>query len=498
MKLTPTRDEFAKLAQSANLVAVSMDIDTDLDTPVSMYYKLVGDKKGFLLESVDAHQKFGRFSFIGGEPFINLQVYKKRLMVQEDDQMKALDGNPVDTVNQYMKKFRAVLGNQQMPLANGGAVGYFNYEISAVLDRVRGTQIAEDELLGQFMICRILMVFDQQKNASQLIYLADVKHEENLDKIYDRVEKRMAELREKLYKPIYTGNQPAEPRQEKLDFLAQYGKMPKDWEDTIAKCKEYINAGDIFQVVPSRQFTARLTKPAFHFYRRLRQVNPSPYMFYLNFGKKKFVAASPEMLVKVAGEYVYTYPIAGTRRRGTTEAEDAALEAELKQDVKECAEHSMLVDLARNDIGRISEAGSVAVTKLREVERFSHVMHMVSEVRGKLKKGYTPMDVLKACFPAGTVSGAPKLRAMEIIHELEPVKRGPYAGTVGYMDFAGNMDMCITLRTMFIDGDMGYIQSGAGIVYDSRAEFEYKEILQKSKAMFTVVEEVENDVVAFR
>lgn len=498
MKLTPTRDEFAKLAQSANLVAVSMDIDTDLDTPVSMYYKLVGDKKGFLLESVDAHQKFGRFSFIGGEPFINLQVYKKRLMVQEDDQMKALDGNPVDTVNQYMKKFRAVLGNQQMPLANGGAVGYFNYEISAVLDRVRGTQIAEDELLGQFMICRILMVFDQQKNASQLIYLADVKHEENLDQIYDRVEKRMAELREKLYKPVYTGNQPAEPRQEKLDFLAQYGKMPKDWEDAIAKCKEYINAGEIFQVVPSRQFTARLTKPAFHFYRRLRQVNPSPYMFYLNFGKKKFVAASPEMLVKVAGEYVYTYPIAGTRRRGRNEAEDAALEKELKQDIKECAEHSMLVDLARNDIGRISEAGSVAVTKLREVERFSHVMHMVSEVRGKLKKGYTPMDVLKACFPAGTVSGAPKLRAMEIIHELEPVKRGPYAGTVGYMDFAGNMDMCITLRTMFIDGDMGYIQSGAGIVYDSRAEFEYKEILQKSKAMFTVVEEVENDVVAFR
>lgn len=498
MKLTPTRDEFAKLAQSANLVAVSMDIDTDLDTPVSMYYKLVGDKKGFLLESVDAHQKFGRFSFIGGEPFINLQIYKNRLMVQEDDQMKALDGNPVATMNQYMKKFRTVLGNQQMPLANGGAVGYFNYELSAVLDRVRGTQIAEDELLGQFMICRILMVFDQQKNASQLIYLADVKHEENLDKIYDRVEKRMAELREKLYKPVYTGNQPAEPRQEKLDFLAQYGKMPAAWAETIAKCKAYIEAGDIFQVVPSRQFKTKLTKPAFHFYRRLRQVNPSPYMFYLNFGKKKFVAASPEMLVKVAGEYVYTYPIAGTRRRGRNEAEDAALEAELKQDVKECAEHSMLVDLARNDIGRISEAGSVSVTKLREVERFSHVMHMVSEVRGNLKQGYTPMDVLKACFPAGTVSGAPKLRAMEIIHELEPVKRGPYAGTVGYMDFAGNMDMCITLRTMFIDGDVGYIQSGAGIVYDSKAEFEYKEILQKSKAMFTVVEEVENDVVAFR
>ncbi len=498
MKLTPTREEFKKLAKTANLVAVSTQIDTDLDTPVSMYYKLVGEEKGFLLESVDAHQKFGRFSFIGAEPFINLQIYKNRLMIQEEELMKALDGSPVETMNQYMQKFRAALGNQQLPLANGGAVGYFNYEASAVFDRVRGTHIAEEELLGQFMICRILMVFDQEKNASQLIYLAEVKQEENPDEIYARVEQRMEALAAQLYQPVCTGNHAVPPRQDKLDFMAQYGEMPEEWAKTIAKCKAYINVGDIFQVVPSRQFRTRLTKPAFHFYRRLRQVNPSPYMFYLNFGKKKFVAASPEMLVKVSGSYVYTYPIAGTRRRGKNEAEDAALEAELKQDVKECAEHSMLVDLARNDIGRISEAGSVEVTKLQQVERFSHVMHMVSEVRGKLKEGYTPMDVLKACFPAGTVSGAPKLRAMEIIHELEPVKRGPYAGTVGYMDFDGNMDMCITLRTMFIDGDIGHIQSGAGIVYDSQAEFEYKEILQKSKAMFTVVEEVENDVVAFR
>ena len=498
MKLSPARDEFKKLSETANLVAVATSIDTDLDTPVSMYYKLVGEDKGFLLESVDAHQKFGRFSFIGAEPFINLQIYKKRLMIQEDDQMKALDGSPVETMNQYMKGLKSALHNQQLPLANGGAVGYFNYETAAVFDRVRGLEVADDELLGQFMICRVLMVFDQQKNASQLIYLADVKNAENLDVLYDRVEARMQELVEKLYRPAITTSAKMPPRQEKLDFLKEYGKMTQDFADTIARCKEYINGGDIFQVVPSKQFRTKLTKPSFLFYRRLRQVNPSPYMFYLNFGRKKFVAASPEMLVKVAGEYVYTYPIAGTRRRGASEEEDSALEAELKHDIKECAEHSMLVDLARNDIGRISQPGSVIVTKLRQVERFSHVMHMVSEVRGNLKKGYTPMDVMQACFPAGTVSGAPKLRAMEIINELEPVKRGPYAGTVGYMDFDGNMDMCITLRTMFIDGDNAYIQSGAGIVYDSKAAFEYKEILQKSKAMFTVVEEVENNVVAFR
>lgn len=498
MKLSPSREDFKKLSETASLVAVATSIDTDLDTPVSMYYKLVGESKGFLLESVDAHQKFGRFSFIGAEPFINLQIYKNRLMIQEDDRLKALDGSPVETMNEYMKGLKSALYNQQLPLANGGAVGYFNYETAAVFDRVRGLEVAEDELLGQFMICRVLMVFDQQKNASQLIYLADVKNAENLDELYDKVEARMQELVEKLYSPVITTSAKVPPRQEKLDFLKEYGEMPQDFADTIASCKEYINAGDIFQVVPSKQFRTKLTKPPFLFYRRLRQVNPSPYMFYLNFGRKKFVAASPEMLVKVAGEYVYTYPIAGTRRRGASEEEDSALEAELKHDIKECAEHSMLVDLARNDIGRISEPGSVVVTKLRQVERFSHVMHMVSEVRGTLKKGYTPMDVMRACFPAGTVSGAPKLRAMEIINELEPVKRGSYAGTVGYMDFAGNMDMCITLRTMFIDGDNAYIQAGAGIVYDSKAEFEYKEILQKAKAMFTVVEEVENDVAAFR
>jgi anthranilate synthase component 1 len=228
-------------------------------------------------------------------------------------------------------------------------------------------------------------------------------------------------------------------------------------------------------------------------------VNPSPYMFYINFGSMKLVGASPETLIKVEGRTLYTFPIAGTRKRGENRAEDLALKKDLQGDEKECAEHSMLVDLARNDIGRISVPGSVRVTKLRQVEYFSHVMHMVSEVTGKLKPGYMPMDVLKATFPAGTVSGAPKLRAMEIIQDLEPVKRGTYSGTVGYMDFAGNMDMCITLRTMRIEHDTtAVIQSGAGIVADSVPEREYQEILQKSKALFEVVEEVENDAVAFR
>ena len=501
MELLPDLATFQKLAAERNLIAVSTEINMDLDTPVSMYYKLVGEEKGFMLESVDTtHQQFGRFSFLGAEPFSRIQVFKNKLMVKENDLMKSIDGDPVETIKQYMKKFRPALEDANLPLANGGLVGYFNYEVVSTFDRVRGMEIGDEELLGEFMLCRILVVIDALKNSARLIYLADLRgREASVEEIYEEIEKKMAHVKRQLAAPYVPHDDDAPQRREKLDFLAKYGKAPADFIEAIEKAKEHIFAGDIFQVVPSRQFRTHITKPCFHFYRRLRQVNPSPYMFSINFGSTKLVGASPEMLVKVAGRDIYTYPIAGTRRRGATQKEDAALEANLKQDVKEVAEHSMLVDLARNDIGRISDAGTVRVTKLRQVEYFSHVMHMVSEVTGRLKDGFTPMDVLKATFPAGTVSGAPKLRAMEIIHDLEPVKRGTYSGTVGYMDFAGNMDMCITLRTMRIEhDDTAVIQSGAGIVADSVPEREYQEILQKSKALFEVVEEVENDVVDFR
>jgi len=498
MELKPTLADFQKLAVERNLIAVSTEINMDLDTPVSLYYKLVGEEKGFMLESVDTtHQQFGRFSFIGTDPLSRIQVFRDKLMIKENDLMKSLDGNPVETIKAYMKKFRPALEDANLPLANGGIIGYLNYEIVTTFDRVRGMDVGDEELLGEFMLCRILVVIDSLKNSARLIYLADLRDREaSPEEIYAEIEKKIARLKKQLAAPFVPGSEETPKRREKLDFLAKFGKAPDDFIAAIKKAKEHIFAGDIFQVVPSRQFRAHITKPCFHFYRRLRQVNPSPYMFYMNFGSVKLVGASPEMLVKVAGHQLYTYPIAGTRRRGATAEEDAALEADLKQDVKECAEHSMLVDLARNDIGRISDAGTVRVTKLRQVEFFSHVMHMVSEVTGRLKAGYTPMDVLKATFPAGTVSGAPKLRAMEIIHDLEPVRRGTYSGTVGYMDFAGNMDMCITLRTMRIEhDDTAVIQSGAGIVADSVPEREYQEILQKSKALFEVVEEVENDAV---
>ena len=497
-EVQPSLKDFKKFAEHSNLIAVSTNINMDLDTPVSIYYKLVDNEKGFILESVDTtHQAFGRYSFIGAEPFVRLQVFKNKLMIKEGDLMKSIDGDPVVTIKHYMSTYKPAQLDKNLPLANGGMVGYFNFEIAATFDRVRGVEIGEEELLGQFMICKILVVFDALKNSAQLIYLADVRNVENLDEFYSEIVDKINDIKFKFAQPLKLTKkhtQRFKARKSKVDFMSKYGEAPEDFLKAIETAKEHIFAGDIFQVVPSRQFKEKLTKPGFLFYRRLRQVNPSPYMFYFNFGSVKLVGASPEMLVKVNGSNVYTYPIAGTRRRGKNDEEDLKLKMDLQFDEKECAEHSMLVDLARNDLGRISEAGTVKVPKYKTVEYFSHVMHMVSSVTGILHKNYMPMDVLKATFPAGTVSGAPKLRAMEIINDLEPVKRNAYAGTVGYMDFCGNMDMCITLRTMRIDHDnTAIIQAGAGIVADSIAINEYKEILQKAKALFEVVEEVENN-----
>ncbi len=493
LRLRPSLDEYEKCAKETPLIAVSTEISIDLDTPVSIYYKLVGDAKGFLLESVDtSSHTLARYSFIGAEPFIRLQVFKNRLMIKERDLMKCIDGDPVHALKQYMAACRPAAFGENIPLANGGLVGYFNYEIVSTFDRVRGMEVGEEELLGEFMVCRVLVVFDALKNTARLVCLTDASA--GAEEAYAEAKRKMEALLTKMRGAIPATPTSFPPREVKVDFLKKYAEPPARVLDMIRTIKEHIFAGDIFQAVPSFRFEEKITRPPFLFYRRLRQVNPSPYMFYMNFGTTKLVGASPERLVKIVDGVVYTYPIAGTRRRGKNDAEDAALAEELMADEKERAEHAMLVDLARNDLGRISEPGSVKVTKLMAVEQFSHVMHMVSEVIGKLKKDLTPMDVLRASFPAGTVSGAPKLRAMEIVRSLEPTPRKSYAGAVGYMDFAGNMDVCITLRTMRIENDdTAYIQAGAGIVADSVPENEYNEFLQKAKALFKVVEEVEND-----
>ena len=496
MNLSLNKDTFIAAAQSANLVTVSTELTMDLDTPVSIYYKLVGEKKGYIMESVDTtQQQFGRYSFIGGDPFVRVQVFSDKLLINENGLMKSIAGAPHETMKAYAARFiPAAADGDALPLVHGGLAGYFSYETAATFDRVRGVDLGGEQLLGQFMMCRYLVVYDALRNAARLHYLADIHDGDDLDELYDLIAERLAAMRDRLAAPFTPPAAAPTRRKTPVDFMAHYGAAPKHFLDTIRRIKEHIYAGDIFQAVPSFRFREKITRPAFLFYRRLRQVNPSPYMFYYNFGEVKLVGASPEMLIKVSGSTVYTYPIAGTRKRGKNDEEDALLAADLRADEKECAEHAMLVDLARNDLGRISVPGTVRVPKLMEVERFSHVSHMVSSVVGEIAPAYAPMDVLRATFPAGTVSGAPKLRAMEIIHEEEPEPRGFYAGTVGYMDFRGNMDMCITLRTMcIVNDDTAIIQSGAGIVKDSVPEKEYLEILQKAKALFEVVEEVENN-----
>ena len=484
MKLSHTKEDFISAAKTANLITVSTELTMDLDTPVSIYYKLVGEKKGYIMESVDTtQQQFGRYSFIGGE-----------LLINENGLMKSISGAPHDTMKEYAARFTPAEDKEQLPLVHGGLAGYFSYETAATFDRVRGVHLGGEHLLGQFMMCRYLVVYDALRNSARLHYLADIKEGDDAGELYDVIADRLSAMRSRLAAPCALPTAPPSKRSAPIDFMAQYGTAPTEFLETVKTVKEHIYAGDIFQAVPSFRFRAKITRPPFLFYRRLRQVNPSPYMFYYNFGAVKLVGASPEMLIKVAGSTVYTYPIAGTRKRGANDEEDARLAADLRADEKECAEHAMLVDLARNDLGRISVPGTVRVPKLMAVERFSHVSHMVSSVVGEIAPHYAPMDVLRATFPAGTVSGAPKLRAMEIIHELEPQERGFYAGTVGYMDFRGNMDMCITLRTMCIEhDDTAIIQAGAGIVKDSVPEKEYLEILQKAKALFEVVEEVENN-----
>lgn len=485
-------EEYKIRAEDERVIALEQELSLDVETPVSIYLKLVGEGKGYILESVDTTQEaFGRYSFIGGEPLARVQVYPNKLLILEGDRLRSLEGKPVDTLKKYMRRWK--IKGEGAPLMHGGLVGYLNYEIGATFDRVRGLELDEEELLGEFMISRLMVIHDALKHKIKLICLSEVDRDDP-QRSYDSAQKFISDAVDRLNAPL-----PTVKKHFSNDPISEIERppMPQEFASMISTIQENILDGEVFQVVPSVQFKEKLTRPGFEYYRRLRQVNGSPYMYYINFGEYKLCGASPEMLVKVQGRCVWTYPIAGTRPRGANPEEDARLADELLHDEKELAEHAMLVDLARNDLGRLSDPGTVKVTKLRSVEKFSHVMHLVSSVEGTLRLNYEALDVLKATFPAGTVSGAPKLRAMELINELEPVRRGSYAGVVGYMDFAGNLDMCIDLRTMRIERDrVGVIQAGAGIVADSVAVNEWNEILNKAAAMRQVVREVERNASA--
>jgi anthranilate synthase component 1 len=499
MQLFPDREHFLQLALTNSLVPVYADLAIDLETPVSLYYKIVGDNPGFMLESAETSKNFGRYSFIGAEPFLTITAHRDGLELNGDNGSESLSQEPLQALQTILNRF-SYPDLPGLPPFSGGPVGYLSFESVATWERIRGLSVPDDMILGEFMCCRLIIAMDHLTHSAKLIYLAEIptstktdcQHDpappvEQLNQIYQQATVRIAEIIKALQIPLQLPPADFPSSQRSAMQPDENETIRQKYIENVLKAKEYIAAGDIFQVVLSHPFRRPLTEKPFSLYRRLRRINPSPYMFFINYGQRQLVGASPEMLVKLKDGEVFTCPIAGTRPRGKTPAEDARLAAELLADEKERAEHAMLVDLGRNDIGRISLPGTVKVTKMMEVENFSHVMHIVSEVSGKLDPKYTATDTLKACFPAGTVSGAPKIRAMEIINELEPERRGPYAGAVGYFDFRGNMDTCITIRTFSMDGNEVTIQTGAGIVADSVPESEYQEIHHKAKVLFQVL-----------
>jgi len=472
----PSQEEFSKLAVQNNLVPIYEVIKADTETPISVYSKLVGEDSGFILESVDGGEHLGRFSFIGLRPFQTVVVRGTETVVMDGGQVKQLNGNPFVLLRSLLQEFSPA-EIPGLPRFYGGAVGYFGFDMVENLERV--PTAANDELNlpdGAFLFPEVVIVFDHVKHSMQMI--ACVRIEGDMDACYRRGVQTLQDVKKKLAEPVRLKTYaPCEPAK------IVSNRTKEEYMDMVRRAKEYIAAGDIFQVVPSQRLSAALKVPPFEVYRTLRSLNPSPYLYYLNFGDIQIVGSSPELLVRLEDGIVETRPIAGTRRRGKNASEDELLAQELIADEKERAEHIMLVDLGRNDIGKVSVYGTVQTPTLMAIEKYSHVMHIVSSVKGQLQPGKDAIDALTACFPAGTVSGAPKVRAMEIIRELEKTKRGPYAGAVGYLGFSGNMDTCITIRTFVIADGRVHVQAGGGVVADSSPEAEYEESLNKAKAL---------------
>ncbi|MBU2702179.1 anthranilate synthase component 1 [Sporomusaceae bacterium BoRhaA] len=492
MKVLSTGEEFCKLAQDYNVVPVFAELSTDMETPISAYYKIVGDDVGFILESATTEKNFGRYSFIGAQPFASIAAQCVKSELTENNKKTTLSGPPLTVLKNFFEQ-HSFPPLTDLPPFIGGAVGYQTYESVTTFERIRGKKVPDGMIVAEYLFCRVMIIMDHVKHVTRLVYLALNPAENDAKSAYENAVNELhavaRRLEQKVVFPEFHASQASKKKRSGADTATT---SRGHYIDMVNKAKDYIAAGDIFQVVLSQQFCRELNQHPFAIYRRLRQVNPSPYMFYINFGQRQLVGASPEMLVKVEDSKVLTCPIAGTRPRGKTPDQDARLAKELLADDKEKAEHAMLVDLGRNDIGRVSLPGTVEVVKMLEVGYFSHVMHLISEVTGQLDPKYTALDVLTACFPAGTLSGAPKVRAMEIIHELEQDERGFYAGAIGYIDFRGNLDACIAIRTLMVENGQMISRTGAGIVADSIPEKEYQESLDKGQALFQVMEEAED------
>jgi anthranilate synthase component I len=485
MKIT-SFEEFKDLARRGTFVPVCKEIVADLLTPVSAFLKIAEDADyAFLLESVEGGEHVGRYSFLGKDPFLILRAASGRVTIEREGAVSDSDRPFIDTLRRLMADFRSpfVPG---LPRFTGGAVGYLGYGAASWFEPVLGDlgtgRDGADE--AGFMLFDTVLAFDHVQHRILIIANARITADENLESLYQFACAKIQFLERELERNLSVASRSDQPPA--LDVRSNHTR--ERFEDQVRKGKEYIAAGDIYQVVLSQRFEADVKAEPFTVYRALRHVNPSPYMYFIRMGGVSLVGSSPEMLVRVEGSRVETHPIAGTRPRGRTDEEDMRLAEELKRNEKERAEHVMLVDLGRNDVGRVCQYGSVRVPQFMGLERFSHVMHLTSIVEGKLSEDRDRLDALVACFPAGTVSGAPKVRAMQIIRELEPDGRGLYAGAVGYLDFAGNLDFCIAIRTVIMSNGRAYVQAGAGIVMDSNPTAEYEETRDKARALVRALE----------
>lgn len=482
MRIT-TFDEFKELAQRGTFVPVCKEIVADLLTPVSAFLKVAEHSDyAFLLESVEGGEQVGRYSFLGKDPFLILRSREGKTILDRAGQISETSTPFMTTLRDLMARFHSPF-IPGLPRFTGGAVGYLAYDAAAWFEPVPLQPTAELDDEAGFMLFDTVLAFDHVRHRILIIANARITGDEDLESLYQFACAKIEFVQRELDRPI---SQPPRAAGQGLEVSSNVSR--DEFERMVRTAKEYIAAGDIYQVVLSQRFEAAIAADPFTVYRALRHVNPSPYMYFIRMGGRSIVGSSPEMLVRVEGERVETHPIAGTRPRGRTEEEDLRLAEELKRNEKERAEHVMLVDLGRNDIGRVAAYGTVRVPTYMALERYSHVMHLVSVVEGRLSDSYDRLDALAACFPAGTVSGAPKVRAMEIIAELENRRRGVYAGAVGYLDFAGNLDFCITIRTVVIEKGRAYVQAGAGIVADSNPAAEYEETRDKARAVISALE----------
>ncbi len=469
-------------------IPVSREILVDMETPLSVYRKLANCSYSYLFESVEGGEKWARYSLIGLKANRVIKIIKNTIEIHQDGKLSEsfVAENPLDYIDELQKSY-TLEEDPNLPKFNGGLVGYFSYDCVRYIEP-KLSETAPPDTLGTpdalFMISEEVAVFDNLKNKLHLIILINSKEG------IASANQRLDELEEKLREPLgYQDFKKPEKSISESDFISGFGE--EDFKKSVLKAKKYIEEGDIMQVVCSQRMSLPFTADPVALYRSIRQLNPSPYMYYLNLDDFHIVGSSPEILARLEDNKVTVRPIAGTRRRGKDNKDDMAMEEEMVNDPKEIAEHLMLIDLGRNDVGKIAKPGSVEVTEKFGVERYSHVMHMVSNVEAELRDHSSAIDLFKATFPAGTVSGAPKIRAMEIIDEFEPVKRGIYGGAIGYLSWQGNMDMAIAIRTAVIKDEVLYIQAGGGWVADSIPELEWKESLNKGRAIFKAAELVQ-------